>query len=208
MLGKTNVKVKPNKKKPLIDYVEYIESTGTQHIDTGVPVTATTKIELEFELTSVPYGSFGIVGAFKSSSLGMALGLVHYVFQGAIGNSGYVNAGFSPTTNTKYTVVINDTAVVNNRAARTITINGEMYLHTTSAATSINKNCYIFYTNGVSINKISMKLYNCKIYENNVLVRDFKPCKDGTGIYCLYDEIEKRYCYNQGSGSFTGGASI
>lgn len=208
MLGKTNVKVKPNKKKPLIDYVEYIESTGTQYIDTGVLVTTTTKIELEFELTSIPYGSFGIVGAFKSSSLGMALGLVYYVFQGTVGNSGYANSGISPTANTRYTVVINDAVVFLDKPARGVTINGVQTLQSTSAAKSIDKNCYLFYTNGVSINKISMKLYNCKIYENNVLVRDFKPCKDGAGVYCLYDEIEKRYFYNQGTGSFTGGASI
>ena len=35
MVGKTNVKVKPNEKIK-IDYVEYIQSTGTQYIDTGL----------------------------------------------------------------------------------------------------------------------------------------------------------------------------
>lgn len=34
MIGITNVKIKPNKK---IEFVEHIESTGTQCIDTGIP---------------------------------------------------------------------------------------------------------------------------------------------------------------------------
>ena len=41
MLGKTNVKVKPNKK---VNYVEYIESTGTQYIDTGIPASIDLKV--------------------------------------------------------------------------------------------------------------------------------------------------------------------
>ena len=63
--------------------------------------------------------------------------------------------------------------------------------------------------NGIYLaTKMSMKIHSFKMYKGDVLVRDFRPVKDGAGVYCLYDEVEKRYYYNQGTGSFIGGASI
>ena len=48
----------------------------------------------------------------------------------------------------------------------------------------------------------SGKLYSCKIYKDDVLVRDMIPAKDEVGNAGLYDKIEGKFYYNAGTGSF------
>jgi len=46
------------------------------------------------------------------------------------------------------------------------------------------------------------RLYSCKIYDNDILIRDYLPMIDYRGIACLYDRVEQRYYYNNGTGKF------
>lgn len=46
------------------------------------------------------------------------------------------------------------------------------------------------------------KVWSYQIYENDVLLYDLWPCYDPDGVACLYDKVEKKYYYNQGSGVF------
>ena len=58
----------------------------------------------------------------------------------------------------------------------------------------------IFYATG---NKAKMKLFNCKIYdENNKLIRYYIPCLDDSNVPCLYEQKTKTTLYNAGSGTF------
>ena len=47
-----------------------------------------------------------------------------------------------------------------------------------------------------------MKVYSCKIYEDDVLVRALIPVLDDKNQPCMYDYINKRTYYNSGSGEF------
>ena len=49
------------------------------------------------------------------------------------------------------------------------------------------------------------RLYYCKIYNGDTLVRDFVPVIDGSNIACLYDKVEKKCYYNVGTGTFSYG---
>ena len=53
--------------------------------------------------------------------------------------------------------------------------------------------------------KAKGRLYYCKIYDGNTLVRDFVPVIDGSNIACLYDRVEKKCYYNAGTGTFSYG---
>jgi hypothetical protein len=59
------------------------------------------------------------------------------------------------------------------------------------------------YTKGVAQN-----IYGFKIYENNVLLHDFRPCIDPKGTICMYDMVTKKYFYNQGTSTLTAGNKI
>ena len=67
---------------------------------------------------------------------------------------------------------------------------------------------YIFNNNnnGSLSGGSSAKLYNCSIYDNGVLIRNFIPCKDTSGTVGLYDLVNGQFYGNAGTGSFTAGA--
>lgn len=46
-----------------------------------------------------------------------------------------------------------------------------------------------------------MKLYSCKIYEDDVLIKDFIPAKVGEKVG-LYDAVSKKFHENKGTGEF------
>lgn len=48
----------------------------------------------------------------------------------------------------------------------------------------------------------------CKMWKANELVRNYVPASDNNGTVCLYDKVTKEYYYNQGTGSFIGGAEV
>lgn len=49
----------------------------------------------------------------------------------------------------------------------------------------------------------SMKLYNFKLYQDGVLIRDFIPCLNASNVAGLYDIVEGKWYPNSGTGSFT-----
>lgn len=206
MLGKTNVKVKPNKK---VEYVEYIESTGTQYINTGFVPTENSRFELDIQYTVKATGNTpgycfrnGIGGVTPYSRMGCGLN----------NNGFYYGIGGLNIDKTYYDL---------NRHIFIVDLKNMKYgydtfLQTANTTFSNPNNVpfLLFARNNTELYEepqdchSKQKFYGCKIYDNDTLVRDFRPCKDELGIYCLYDEVEKRYYYNQGTGSFIGGASI
>ena len=47
-----------------------------------------------------------------------------------------------------------------------------------------------------------------KIYDEDTLLRDYVPVLDENNIACLYDTVEGKFYYNQGTGVFIGGAEV
>lgn len=206
MLGKTNVKVKPNKKKPLIDYVEYIESTGTQWIDTGYNANSSTNIVLDYEFLSGESGRYIPVMAHRFTNgqkmFGIWVNQVDYKIAIIFGT---VDTGGIANTNARGRHVYSN---IGNK----FYIDGELIKEISTSAFNCDGSLPIFALKTAistyETRNSQGRLYNMKIYEDGVLIRDFRPAKDGAGVYCLYDEVEKRYFYNQGTGSFLGGASV
>ena len=53
------------------------------------------------------------------------------------------------------------------------------------------------------------ELYECKIWENANLIRDFVPCyRKSDSVAGLYDKVNDVFYTNQGTGSFTVGANV
>lgn len=184
--------------------VEYIESTGTQYIDTGVKGNSEIKIDIIFEITNTKqtqffFGSRKNVSAQAFTFLSVSGSNNSWVFRSDFDNKlGQIQTEkISYMTGYPLFHVIKDknvTTIENNEY-----INNISYSNFTS-----NYNIYIFTVN--TNNKISnfsyMKLYSCKIYNAGVLVRDFIPVRDLSNIPCLYDKVEDKFYYNEGSGEF------
>ncbi len=74
----------------------------------------------------------------------------------------------------------------------------------------VNSSLYLFAQNRNGTmwqhdNQKTIRFHSCKIYNDNVLVRDYAPVDLG-GTSCLYDRCSGTYVLNAGSGSFEGGA--
>lgn len=76
-----------------------------------------------------------------------------------------------------------------------------------SKTTNQDANMFLFGLNNIRKGKINyfkrydMKLYSCKIYEDDVLIKDFIPAKVGEKVG-LYDAVSKKFHENKGTGEF------
>lgn len=61
--------------------------------------------------------------------------------------------------------------------------------------------------NGKFSEGVAMKLYSFKVYENDVLIADYIPCKQGNAVG-LYDDVAGAMNLPLGTGDFTAGPSI
>jgi hypothetical protein len=67
---------------------------------------------------------------------------------------------------------------------------------------------YLFSVNqsGATQNTASFCLYSCQIYDNDVLVRDYLPCRNSKNEVGLYDTVTGEFYGNDGEGAFDGSA--
>lgn len=184
--------------------VEYIESTGTQYIDTGIKLNQDSKIITEIQLTndgSQPNAIFGSrtsstennfeCVSSSSSNVGIRIDFQSYE----------TNRLTTEFNNEKNYILISKTLMqIGERTKRQIS-------YTDFETPS---NCYIFYVSGGNIygQKARMKLYNFKIYQNDVLIKDFIPCyKKINNEIGLYDLVSNTFFTNAGTGVFLKGSN-
>ena len=179
--------------------LEYIESTGTQYIDTGFKPNQDTRISITVDFprsgTTWLYGGRTSAG---SNSFGfLCLNGQIYRFDYA---SSMNELTIKPTG--KFTIDSNKNKCY---------INGELVFTTTYTTFASPVNMYIFNVNnnGSSKEGSSAKLYSCKIYDNGTLIRDFVPVKRISDGKCgLWDKVTKAFYPNAGAGTFTAGPTI
>ena len=183
---------------------KYIQSTGTQYIDTGVKGNSEIKIDTIFEITSTRqtqffFGSRQSVSAQTFCFLSVAGTDNPWSFRSDFNNNFGViqNERISNMTGYPLFHVIKDknvTTIENNEYQNSIS-----YGNFTS-----NYNIYIFAVNNNNnaSNFSYMKLYSFKVFKNDILIQNLIPCLDDNDVPCFYDSITKQTYYNRGSGTF------
>lgn len=187
------------KKEEKYTQLEYIEGTGTQHINTEVKTKQSLKIECIFSGNQL---STLLFGARKTASLdGLAWGFnnTYYAFSGFGGSTQKNNTTVNTIDGKKHTVVLSNEVYTIDDVNQSLPNRGtfsnfyDIYLFTWNNA------------NVVDTRKFKGKVYNFKIYDNNVLIRDMIPVLDKNNIACMYDKVNKEFYYNQGTGEFIAG---
>ncbi len=186
--------------------VEYIESTGTQYIDTGIipnqdtgfDIVFLTKNAIAFSPAGGTTGFGAILGARKSSTLD-ELQLTTYSLNSSysgtlrFGTDSY-NAGITP--NTKMKVIFKNGTYTNNNGV-THSIDKDFTGPTTLTVFALNQN-------GAIQQHGSVQIYSLKIYDGDTLVRDYVPCYRVSDEEAgLYDLVEGKFYGNKGTGSFS-----
>ena len=170
--------------------LEYIQSSGTQIIDSGITNSINISFDITFEFPSIPSSTFGICG---SNSWGGFFGRSYtdvWLDYNINDKKYYTTTQLS--ANTKYTAIANRNGIQVNDLPFSSIDDGNGY----SGTFKIFK-AYSYYS--------TMKLYGCKLYDNGTLVRDFLPSIRKTDLAIgLYDLVNEVFYGNSGSGVFTG----
>lgn len=181
----------------------YIESSGTQYIDTGYAPNQNTRVIAEMEIGSVNPSSKGLFGTRNANTTAASLSYNLWSLNGGTtARSDYFGSAVSKTFDflgqrvsidkNGRTCTINDTVLTNETATGQATLN--LYLFTVNNSGSVN----------TALN-ITAKLYSCQIYDGETLVRNFIPCINPEGMVGLFDVVGLAFYGNLGTGSFTAG---
>lgn len=187
-----------------IGYTElaYIESTGTQYIDTAYRPSTDTRLVMDISdlsvIDSVLAGSRDEVKETASSAYTVILkpsGGVSYLRSDYFGST----ASIAPTNYSVRTTIDKD------RTSFTA-----YDLNVSNAEASYKRSQYSIYL--FALNNVGAvwhfskyRLYSCQIYNNGSLIRDFIPCKNEKGQIGLYDTIDQTFYQNLGTGEFIAG---
>lgn len=190
------------------EYTElaYIESTGTQYIDTGFKPSSNTRIVVDFEnmkdFSSTPASVTPLFGARAEVSLdvfGMWLGLTTYPHFGDVSHT--AAGGFSVNINARLTYEMNGN--VARIGTETITCGSDTF------TTNCNLHLLGMNTNGtIYVHRARGRLYSCQIYDSGTLVRDFVPCQRASGDVGMLDRVNRVFYGNKGTGVFVGGEAV
>ena len=179
--------------------LEYIQSTGSQYINTGIKVVQNTNIETAFQYTgnlSTAFDDFFGVTYEGSAAKSVLLRNRAGGFECFFGKSGGTGADFD-----KHTLSIKSSGFYLD----------DTLLFTKGSLTTQNITMPIFATNqnGTIQNKGHFKVFYFKIYNNTTLVRDFVPVKRiSDKAVGLYDKVNNKLYTRSGSGSFITGKII
>ena len=177
--------------------LEYIQSSGTQYIDTGRKLTQNSDITIDFMIVGEKNRNAGIFGSRESASKNnLAL------FQQTSPNeficdfSEFQQHRFRTTLSLeRIKIQMNKTGVwINDILKKT-------WNDVANFETPTNGLIFDIGNSNWTGNKAVMRLYSYTDGDAQRLV----PCLDTNGVPCLYDLIGKTAFYNQGSGSFTWG---
>lgn len=175
--------------------VEYLQSSGTQYIDTGVLFQIGLQIDVEAKINSNYSTTQVLLG--PSASGGCWLGNVSYNSGsfGVGGNSSQVIGRSNSKTSMTLNYIQGSTKLVGNGVTRTIS-RGTNPTTTTIKLFSTGSGYYSY-----------ANIYSCCISLNSEILADFIPVRRN-GIGYLYDRISGKLFGNSGTGSFTYGNDV
>lgn len=174
--------------------LEYIQSSGTQYVDTGVKPDQTYTLEVKYQTVQTSAGGISVSDqSWQSNGFGIWCNAVVFGNQTSQDVTLY---GADPIE-----VTLNQGGLV---------VNGEQ-VWTPTAATfmaAANMTICALNRNGSIAEKLTGKIYYVRLLSNGQAVRDFVPCKNASGAVGLYDTVEGQFYANAGTGTFTAGPEI
>lgn len=218
--------------------VEYIENSGTQYINTGyywtsdnVRAVLSANVTTHNQATSlfgneeyigrdryfalIPHNSGGTMKIFSLDrnliefTYPFSTDMILDVSASTQGSDKYVNLAITSNGSTKNyggKATTGGSVITNPNNLKTGV--GEIYLF---ASHNSGKGAVTGGTPNMVGNQIvgKMKVYSFKMYDNNILVRDFVPVvRSRDGVAGLYDMVGHKFYANAGSGSFKTGGVI
>ena len=195
---------------PKYQQVEYLESTGTQYIDTGYTQTSTNiKFEIHVYTPNIPSTEQDICGYAVPDNFGLLIGLFqHMVFFYTRKNSSTVadsNVYSSYFSGENDFIISGET---NESLVKTLTVNGTVYTGLIRAQLTNFQSIKLFMANPAQ-GRFLGRIYYFKIWDSSILVRDFTPAiRKEDGKPGMYDKVSGQFFTNVGTGEFLYGNPV
>lgn len=172
--------------------LEYIQSSGTQYIDTGFKPNQDTRIALTYNATEEGF-IYGSETNWKVNSFCLHTRISAY------GNDSY---NYTATYNADVFAVMNKSEF-SDSTGKSHDFGNKTF--------SNNFNLFLFSDNrgGVSTEPFTGKLIgHIQIFDNGNIVRYYIPCSNDSGEAGLYDIVNDMFYSNSGTGNFVLGPSV
>ena len=177
--------------------LEYIQSTGTQYVDTLFKPNSNTKFVVDLQISN---NSCHVFGA-RTSYLKKALCLFWKSNSAAaiqVSNTQFDAGAFDETARHKVTMT-----------ATELYMDGNLQKSYSTDYFQCEQNAWLMSCYSSSASEYaSGKLYSCQIYDNGTLIRDYIPCQTTAGEIGLWDDVNSVFYGNAGTGTFTAGPVI
>lgn len=168
--------------------LEYIISNGSQYIDTGVDGNnINLKIEVTYEPDSVATSQMAVYSARTSSSSGISFW-----------RDGWAQFGGASVQVTGMTITGKHTAILSRNGL----IFDGVRINYTPGSTFVSTNLILGKV--PSDNRVYIgKIFNFKVYDNGVLIRNMIPTlRNSDNVAGMYDIVTKTFFTNSGTGEF------
>lgn len=173
--------------------LEYIGASGNQYIDTGVKPNQDYTIEIKGQTSGTSKQTYGgCDNAWLSKDFLMMV----------------VGFAYGNQSNTSLTNYGNDPIVLKLSSEGGFKDGNKIWGISSAQTFQADYNFYLFALNrgNAAQGFLVGKMYYCKIWDgNNVLVRNFIPCKNSNDVIGLYDTVNSQFYQNSGTGTFTAG---
>jgi hypothetical protein len=182
--------------------LEYIESTGTQYINTRIMPSL--NLEIESELAFMDKSTTAALLGTTTAGSGKNITAIFAV-------SG-VSSSFGPSTAyaALYSYITLDTKTKFKEDKNGIYLNDtrRAEFNANTEFTGVSSMLFLW-ARGTNANKIKAKVYSFKIYDNGTLVQDLVPARrNSNNIVGMYDLVSGQFFTNAGTGEFVAGPVI
>lgn len=177
--------------------IQYLESNGTQYIDTGIYINGETdRIELIYSGFTNKYFSCGCRQSHQNKAFVFSNGGTNWTTYSKYFLNYGTQSDFNITCSNNETI---HRVIMDNN----ITVDGIVIKEFTKSNFTTDETFYLFAgnTNDSGIKYGHMRIYGFKLYRNNVLIKDFIPIKYKFNGYML-DRLSNQLLNNEGTGRF------
>ena len=193
--------------------IEYLESTGTQYVDTGIVPTGATGIDCDFAILNIAANFSPVFWSRGSSSTDRAFCFEgEYVREQTKAQARWDYGSYGPQQ--VRNVVEQGARTTASVRSDTLTVDSTTLARneqTVTGAGAIILFNFCNYVNGerqmLSATVQPIRIYSCTIYDGSTLVRDFIPVRAGQTGY-LYDKVSLQLFANKGTGDFILGPDL
>lgn len=180
--------------------VDYVQSSGTQYIDTVA--TGVNGVKLKMQIVGTPADGDSYFGAITSNTSNR-YDIVYYgglYFGCGSGDDSAVLVDITPTD-------INEELIIEQGVASSdLKVNGTVIKTFAPFTNSCSHTIKLFARHNATtgVVKGSVKIFECKLYKDQTLVRNMIPCyRKSDNVIGMYDVMNSQFYTNAGSGTFT-----